>query len=326
MATPDQHDRRCVAVVIPVYNAEDYLREAVASALSRPQVAEVLLIDDGSQDGSLALCEACAREDARVVVLRHDDGGNCGPAAARNVGIRAGTADYVAFLDADDYYLDGRFDAAVGLLNDDPALDGVYEPVEARFQSEQAETQWAQRGLSRVTMMTRRVAPEDLLATLLTGTDGHIHLDGLLVRQAALVRAGLFDEAMTFGEDTAVILKLAALSRLAPGRTTEGAVAVRRVHTESATMGPSYHWRRERRHRMWRGLYAWAAKADLSADQRRMIADAFLRDAERGDGRSGLWARMRCLAASTAAVVFSDPGAMFHAFFWRRVLRIGRAN
>jgi len=324
MATRNGHDRECVSVVIPVYNAEDYLREAVASALGRPQVAQVLLVDDGSRDGSPALCETLAREDIRVSVLRHDDGGNHGPAATRNAGIGAATADYVAFLDADDYYLDGRFDAAVDLLDGDQGADGVYEAVEARFESEQAQTQWAQRGLPDVTMMTGRVEPENLLAALLTGSDGHIHLDGLVVRRAAFDAVGLFDEAMVFGEDTAMVLKLASLKRLVGGRITDDPVAVRRVHTESVTMGPSYQWRREKRYRMWRGLYAWAAQSGLPAGHRRMIADALLRDAKRGDGRPGLWARMRCLAASMATVAAGDPGAVLHAFFWRRAGEQGR--
>ena len=79
-----------ISVIIPVYNAERYLERAVASALEQPQTGEVILIEDCSPDGSLAICEklAAAHPD-KVRLLRHPDGKNHGAGPTRNLGIRA---------------------------------------------------------------------------------------------------------------------------------------------------------------------------------------------------------------------------------------------
>ena len=98
-----------VSVVIPVYQAAAFVEQAVESALAQPETGEVLLVEDGSGDGSLAECERLAAGDGRVRLLRHPNGENRGAGASRNLGIEQSTCPLVAFLDADDYYLLGRF-------------------------------------------------------------------------------------------------------------------------------------------------------------------------------------------------------------------------
>ena len=90
-----------VSVIIPVYNTIPYLREALDSVIHQtyPQL-EILLIDDGSTDGSAALCDTYL-PDPRVQVVHQE---NRGLSAARNVGIERATGDYIAFLDADDAF------------------------------------------------------------------------------------------------------------------------------------------------------------------------------------------------------------------------------
>ena len=65
-----------ITVVIPVHNAAEFVREAALSALAQPEVREVLLVEDGSGDRSLAACRQLAVEDARVRVLCHPGGGS----------------------------------------------------------------------------------------------------------------------------------------------------------------------------------------------------------------------------------------------------------
>ena len=96
-----------IHVIIPVYNAEKYLRDAVDSVLNQPYTGiDVVLVDDGSPDRSGALCDALAAENSRISVIHQE---NAGVSAARNAGIEAvlktaGDADYIAFLDADDFW------------------------------------------------------------------------------------------------------------------------------------------------------------------------------------------------------------------------------
>ena len=89
-----------LSVVVPVYNLEDCVERSLGSILAQThRNLEVLAVDDGSQDGTLARLQAMAEQDSRVRVLRQE---HQGPAAARLRGIRAATGDYVGFCDGDD--------------------------------------------------------------------------------------------------------------------------------------------------------------------------------------------------------------------------------
>lgn len=91
-----------VSVIIPVYNAKAYLRQCVASVQGQSFTdLEILLVDDGSTDGSAALCDTLAGEDARIRVIHKENGG---ASTARNAGISQSTGQWILFLDSDDYY------------------------------------------------------------------------------------------------------------------------------------------------------------------------------------------------------------------------------
>ena len=86
-----------ISVIIPVYNSQDYLRECVRSITSQTyRDLEVLLVDDGSTDGSGDLCDALAAEDQRVVAIHKPNGGT---SSARNTGVERATGDYLTFCD-----------------------------------------------------------------------------------------------------------------------------------------------------------------------------------------------------------------------------------
>lgn len=91
-------------VVMPLYNKRAYVEDAIRSVLAQAELHALIVVDDGSTDGSADKVEALARDDARIRLLRQS---NAGVSAARNRGVYASSADYVAFLDADDLYLPG---------------------------------------------------------------------------------------------------------------------------------------------------------------------------------------------------------------------------
>ncbi len=90
------------SVIIPVYQAEKYIKRSVESVLAqRFSDWELILADDGSKDHSPELCDDFAKKDSRIQVLHKENGG---AASARNQGVEAALGDYILFLDSDDYW------------------------------------------------------------------------------------------------------------------------------------------------------------------------------------------------------------------------------
>lgn len=224
----------CVAVIVPVYRAERFVAAALGSALAQPETGEVVVVDDGCTDGSIDVCRQLAREHpGRVRVVAVPGGVNRGPAAARNLGVATARLPLVAFLDADDVLLAGRFACSVPLLADDPRVDGVYEAVaQVRFEGSSPSPD----ALAAAVLATvdPAVAPGDLLARLLAPVPGTIHPDGLLLRRRALAEVGGFDESLRLMEDSELLYRLAAATTLIGGRT-DRPVAVYRQHAAMTT-------------------------------------------------------------------------------------------
>jgi glycosyltransferase involved in cell wall biosynthesis len=89
-----------VSIIVPVFNSENYIGECITSILNQSyERIELILIDDGSTDGSGELCEAYAQRDNRIKVIHQP---NAGPSAARNRGLREATGTWIQFVDGDD--------------------------------------------------------------------------------------------------------------------------------------------------------------------------------------------------------------------------------
>lgn len=90
-----------VTVVVPVYNAEKYLRECVESIQKQTYTdIEIILVDDGAKDGSPKLCDVLQKKDSRIKVIHKE---NEGAGKSRNKGIELATGKYILFVDSDDY-------------------------------------------------------------------------------------------------------------------------------------------------------------------------------------------------------------------------------
>lgn len=89
-----------ISVVIPVYNVKKYIRRCVRGVLAQTyKNLEIILVDDGSTDGSGALCDELFKSDPRIVVYHKQNGGL---SSARNYGVQAANGDYICFVDSDD--------------------------------------------------------------------------------------------------------------------------------------------------------------------------------------------------------------------------------
>ena len=124
-----------VSIIVPVYNGAEYLDRCVASVVAQTlKDWELILVDDGSTDGSCALCDRWAQRDPRIRVIHQK---NSGVSAARNTGLDAARGEYVGFVDADDYIAPETYAVALeGLENADLVMwdavtvwaDGRTEP------------------------------------------------------------------------------------------------------------------------------------------------------------------------------------------------------
>ena len=109
-----------VTVVVPVYNNRDTVVDAILSALRQvPPPAEVLVVDDGSTDGSAAVVRDAFRAEPLVRVIPQE---NAGPSRARNRGIAEASHPYLAFLDADDEWLPDKLALQSQVLASEPAV------------------------------------------------------------------------------------------------------------------------------------------------------------------------------------------------------------
>lgn len=127
-----------ISVIVPVYNAAAYLRPCIDSMLEQTfEDFELLLVDDGSTDGSSEICDEYDRRDRRIRVIHQE---NSGSVSARRAGILAARGEYVTFADSDDWIVKGRLSAMHEALARTQAdmvacghtvcTDGVCEPYQ----------------------------------------------------------------------------------------------------------------------------------------------------------------------------------------------------
>lgn len=114
-----------VSCIVPVYNGERFLGEALESILRQAHSPlEIIVVDDGSTDGTAAVASRFA---PRVTYIHQ---ANAGPAAARNLGLARSTGEFVAFLDADDVWADEKLAVQLARFRDRPELDACVAHVQ----------------------------------------------------------------------------------------------------------------------------------------------------------------------------------------------------
>ena len=111
-----------VSIICPFFNAEGFIVEALDSVLAQDcRDFELLLIDDGSIDGSTAIAlDYAARFTDRISYLTHDGGANHGVAASRNLGMERANGRFIAFIDSDDAWRPNKLSAQLALLERHP--------------------------------------------------------------------------------------------------------------------------------------------------------------------------------------------------------------
>jgi glycosyltransferase involved in cell wall biosynthesis len=262
-----------ISIIIPVYNAESYLEIAVSSALAQPEVGEVLLIEDGSSDSSLRLCQELEQRYPKVKLYQHPGGVNLGPSASRNLGIHSAKCEYIAFLDADDYYLPNRFSIAISILHEQSEVDGVYEATGTFFEDEESKQLFKKTPQVELLTINKLINPDELFESFMFGDAGEgFSFDGFTGRRNLFEDENLlFDTALGIGEDTLLMYQLSAKTNLTGGEI-RNPVTLRRIHTTNRI---THYQKLERRAHAARvavlsKLLSWAKK-NLTIEQTTLV-------------------------------------------------------
>ena len=190
-----------VSVIVPVYNVREYLSRCVDSILAQTFAdIEVLLIDDGSTDGSGAICDEYAQKDSRVRVFHQENGGVC---AARNCGLDEAKGEYYLLCDSDDAIHPKLIEMAIfqAKTNGLDCLIYGYKIVSEEITL--AEIQQENRGEEYVELMTRK----QVLYEILRGERFRMLACNKLYK-ADLWKTIRFPVGRKFGDDTSVTYKL----------------------------------------------------------------------------------------------------------------------
>jgi len=165
-----------VSVIIPAYNAENYLAEAVESALGQTyRPIEVIVVNDGSTDRTAQIAERFGDR------IRYTCRTNGGIGAARNTGVRLARGAFISFLDADDLWTADKLALQVSILQGDSSLDMMFAHVEL-FHSPELDAE-----------VTRQIEIRQPIMA------GH-HAGTMLIRREAFQRVGFFNESLDVGE------------------------------------------------------------------------------------------------------------------------------
>lgn len=180
----------CVSIVVIFLNAEKYLHEAIDSVFAQTYTQwELLLVDDGSSDGSTGIALSYAEKfPGKVYYLEHGGHQNRGMSASRNLGVKHAQGEFVAMLDADDVWLPGKLLTQVALLRQYPEVGLVAHPA----------FYWYEDGLKKPQPMT--VSPGVVSAgawvpQILENDDNAACPSSVLMRKALLSDLGGFEES-----------------------------------------------------------------------------------------------------------------------------------
>lgn len=190
--------KEMISIVLPVYNAEEYLKKSIESILHQTYPAwELIIIDNGSEDDSFRICQEYAKNEERILVLHQYQ--NKGVSAARNLGVEKATGDFITFLDADDWVASDYLEQLVKTAKDTQAdmLVCQYRKVYDAERNVEAEIQ-EQQGFA-----AKAYNRDDYVSQCLL--DGYTHCWGVLYK-LSLLEGIRFPARVTIGEDVLFLI------------------------------------------------------------------------------------------------------------------------
>ncbi len=211
-----------VSVVMPAFNVEKYIEEAVRSVLDQTfKDLELIVVDDGSEDRTLEIVQALARNDNRLKIVVQENAGR--PSIARNRGIAQSTGDYLAFLDSDDFWLPNRVELMVSGLDRHPEWAAAFHDL--KFVSEDgsdlghtylADADFLSKAAAWLTKLDDAwYACHPNFFVFMSLNFAAAHTQSIMIARSRLPDMHLlFDPQFTICEDTDLWIRLALAGRL----------------------------------------------------------------------------------------------------------------
>lgn len=228
-----------------MFNAENFVDQALNSVVNQKHVDEIILINDRSMDNTLQKAQCWKERDTRISIINSEI--NVGAGESRNIGIRAAKNNWIAFLDVDDHYYPNRFLGSVNIISENTDCDGVYCAVKNTFESKEAYMKFLatrpkfireNKEDPRHTLFTlyEQIEPRNLFKALMKGDKGFFHFNGLLVKKNLLIKVGLLDAELKLNQDIDLIYKLSLIGNLYADDVLIP-VAGRHVHSSNRVYG-----------------------------------------------------------------------------------------
>ena len=250
-----------VSVIIPAYNAERFLDKAIKSALMQPEVNEVIVVNDGSTDKTKEILDKLQENNSKIKIFCHANNQNRGRSASRNLGIKHATQSFIAFLDADDFYLENRFINDQLIFKNIPSSDGVYNAVGFHFYRKPS---LLENEKLRINTISKKIKPDMLFDAVISSKYGYLHLNGITVKKAVFDKIGLFNESLVVAEDSDIIYKMALICSLESG-IINVPLAFRGIHeTNVFTRSDLY---KIYNMRLYESVISWSSKNKISINK-----------------------------------------------------------
>lgn len=185
-----------ISVITPFLNARSFLKQSAMSVESQTHSNwELILIDDGSTDGSSEIARTLSERSSRVRYLEHPGHANLGKSTSRNLGIRCATGKYVCFLDADDVFLPTKLQHQLGILLAHRNVQMVYGNTQYWY--DWADNAEAENFVPRMTIdLDRCFCPPELLPVLIGQKGAMPCICSLLAERKEILRLGGFEEGI----------------------------------------------------------------------------------------------------------------------------------
>lgn len=279
-----------VSVIIPAYNAEQYIAEALESVVAQTyHHYEIIVVDDGSTDDTRGVLQPYIDQG----VISYCYCSNSGPATARNAGIQMARGDLVGFLDADDTWLPSKLEVQVAYLQDHQDVAFVSADMsQVRDRVVVADSCFMQNGYEYI---ASGLIYENLLR------ENFIFTPMVLVRKSVLALVGFFDEELRISEDRDLWLRIARDHHVA---ILDRVLGGRRLHGSNTTGNRElYAWHQirmfEKQLSQWADVQSERAGVirgmlrGILRDRYYELGAAYLRKASMPDARSAFCSSLR---------------------------------